>query len=50
MYQAQQANQATVRALQGQKTDRTDARRIAEYLQYGLLHGSLIPLKPIRHW
>jgi transposase len=41
-------NPATVRALQGQKTDRIDARRIAEYLQYGLLRGSFIPPKPIR--
>ena len=41
-------NPATVRALQGQKTDRIDARRIAEYLQYGLLRGSFIPPRPIR--
>lgn len=41
-------NPATVRALQGHKTDRMDARRIAEYLQYGLLRGSFIPPKPIR--
>jgi transposase len=41
-------NPATVRALQGRKTDRIDARRIAEYLQYGLLRGSFIPPKPIR--
>lgn len=41
-------NPATVRALQGQKTDRIDARRIAEYLQYGLLRSSFIPPKPIR--
>lgn len=41
-------NPATVRALQGHKTDRIDARRIAEYLQYGLLRGSFIPPKPIR--
>jgi transposase len=41
-------NPATVRALQGHKTDRIDARRIAEYLQYGLLRGSFIPAKPIR--
>ncbi len=32
-------NPASVRALQGKKTDRIDARRIAEYLQYGLLSG-----------
>jgi transposase len=41
-------NPATVRALQGKKTDRIDARRIAEYLQYGLLRGSFVPPKPIR--
>jgi transposase len=41
-------NPATVRALQGQKTDRIDARRIAEYLHYGLLRGSFVPPKPIR--
>jgi len=44
----QLVNPASVRALQGQKTDRIDARRIAEYLQYGLLRGSFIPPKPIR--
>jgi transposase len=42
-------NPAVVRALQGKKTDRIDARRIAEYMQYGLLRGSFIPPKPIRH-
>jgi transposase len=41
-------NPATVRALRGQKTDRIDARRIAEYLQYGLLPASFIPPKPVR--
>ena len=41
-------NPATVRALQGNKTDRIDARRMAEYLQHGLLRGSFIPRKPIR--
>jgi transposase len=41
-------NPATVRALQGKKTDRIDARRIAEYLQYGLLSGSFVPPKPVR--
>lgn len=41
-------NPATVRALRGQKTDRIDARRIAEYLQYGLLRSSFIPTKPVR--
>jgi transposase len=42
-------NPAVVRALQGKKTDRIDARRIAEYMQYGLLRGSFIPPKPIRN-
>jgi transposase len=42
-------NPATVRALRGSKTDRIDARRIAEYLQYGLLRASYIPPKPVRH-
>lgn len=41
-------NPAHVRALRGQKTDRMDARRIAEFLQYGLLAGSFIPPKPVR--
>ncbi|MGA2713263.1 MAG: IS110 family transposase [Bryobacteraceae bacterium] len=41
-------NPAVVRALQGRKTDRIDARRIAEYMQYGLLRGSFIPPRPIR--
>lgn len=41
-------NPATVHALQGKKTDRIDARRIAEYLQYGLLAGSFVPPKPVR--
>jgi transposase len=41
-------NPAVVRALQGRKTDRIDARRIAEFLQYGLLRGSFIPPKPVR--
>lgn len=37
-----------VRALQGCKTDRIDARRIAEFLPYGLLRGSFVPPRPIR--
>jgi transposase len=41
-------NPATVRALRGKKTDRIDARRIAEYLQYGLLSGSFVPPRPVR--
>jgi transposase len=47
-FQLTLVNPAVVRALQGRKTDRIDARRIAEYLQYGLLRGSFIPPKPIR--
>jgi transposase len=43
-------NPATVRALQGRKTDRIDARRIAEYMQYGLLGGSFVPPKGVRQW
>jgi transposase len=42
-------NPATVRALRGQKTDRIDARRIAEFLQYGLLRGSFVPPPSVRH-
>jgi transposase len=41
-------NPTTVRALQGRKTDRIDARRIAEFLPYGLLRGSFIPPRPVR--
>jgi transposase len=41
-------NPMTVRALRGRKTDRIDARRLAEFLQYGLLKGSFIPPKPVR--
>jgi transposase len=41
-------NPAAVHAMQGRKTDRIDARRIAEFLQYGLLHGSFIPPRPVR--
>jgi len=37
-----------VRALQGRKTDRIDAQRIAEFLQYGLLRGSFVPPRAIR--
>ena len=43
-------NPATVRALQGRKTDRIDARRIAKYMQYGLLGGSFVPPKGVRQW
>jgi transposase len=48
-FQLTLVNPATVRALQGRKTDRIDAKRIAEFLQYGLLRGSFIPPKPVRH-
>lgn len=41
-------NPMTVRALRGQKTDRIDAQRLAEFLQYGLLKSSFIPPKPVR--
>jgi transposase len=41
-------NPQMVRALRGNKTDRIDAGRIAEYLQYGLLRGSYVPPRPIR--
>lgn len=41
-------NPQQVRALPGAKTDRRDARRIAELLQYGLLRGSFIPPRPVR--
>jgi transposase len=35
-------------ALRGRKTDRQDAGRLAELLQYGLLRGSFIPPPPVR--
>lgn len=41
-------NPQQVRALPGRKTDQQDCDRIAELLQYGLLHGSFIPPRPIR--
>jgi transposase len=41
-------NPQTVRALRGHKTDRIDAARIAEFLQYGLLRGSFVPPRSIR--
>lgn len=41
-------NPQTVRALQGNKTDRLDAKRIAEYLQHGLLSGSFVPPRAVR--
>jgi len=41
-------NPATVRALRGRKTDRIDARRLAEYLHYGLLNGSFVPSRHLR--
>lgn len=47
-FQLTLVNPATVAALQGRKTDRIDAKRIAEYLQYGLLRGSFVPPKPVR--
>jgi transposase len=47
-FQLMLVNPQTVRALRGCKTDRIDARRIAEFLQYGLLRGSFVPPPPIR--
>ena len=41
-------NPQLVRALRGCKTDRIDAARIAEFLQYGLLHGSFVPPRSVR--
>jgi transposase len=41
-------NPQIVRALRGNKTDRIDARRIAEFLQYGLLRGSFVPPRATR--
>ena len=35
-------------ALQGRKTDRMDARRLAEYLQHGLLNGTFAPGRQLR--
>jgi hypothetical protein len=39
---------APVKALQGRKSDRRDARRIAEYLQDGRLDASFVPPLEIR--
>jgi transposase len=39
-FQLMLVNPAIVRALRGCKTDRIDARRIAESLHHGLLHGA----------
>ncbi len=41
-------NPAQVKALQGRKTDRRDAKRIAEYLQDGRLDPSFVPPHEIR--
>jgi len=41
-------NPQHVRALPGHKTDRVDAARIAELLQYGLLRASFVPPVEIR--
>ena len=43
-------NPQQVKALPGCKTDRHDAKRIAEYLQQGLLRGSFVPPKQQREW
>ena len=42
-------NPQLVLALRGCKTDRIDAQRIAEFLQYGLLRGSFVPPRSIRN-
>jgi transposase len=41
-------NPAQVKALQGRKSDRRDAERIAEFLQDGRLDGSFVPPQEIR--
>lgn len=41
-------NPQHVRALPGCKTDRRDAKRIAELLLYGLLRGSFVPPRRVR--
>ena len=41
-------NPAQVKALQGRKSDRRDAQRIAEFLQDGRLDASFVPPKEIR--
>jgi transposase len=41
-------NPQHVHALPGCKTDRRDAKRISELLQYGLLRASFIPPRPVR--
>jgi transposase len=43
-------NPQQVKALPGRKTDRHDAKRIAEYLQQGLLRGSFVPPRQQREW
>src|SRR5436190_16231567 len=43
-------NPAQVKALPGEKTDPRDAKRIAAYLQQGLLRGSFVPPQLQRQW
>ncbi len=43
-------NPAQVKALPGEKTDPRDAKRIAGFLQQGLLRGSFVPGKQQRQW
>jgi transposase len=43
-------NPAQVKALPGEKTDPRDAKRIAGFLQQGLLRGSFVPVKQQREW
>jgi transposase len=47
-FQLTLVNPQHVHALPGCKTDRRDAKRIAELLQYGLLRASFIPPRPVR--
>jgi transposase len=47
-FQLTLVNPQHVRALPGCETDRRDAKRIAELLQYGLLRASFIPPRPVR--
>jgi transposase len=42
-------NPAQVKALQGRKSDKRDAKRIAEFLQDGRLDASFVPPPEIRH-
>ncbi len=43
-------NPAQVKALPGEKTDPREAKRIAGFLQQGLLRGSFVPCQQQREW